>query len=100
MLIKNDFENFKTWLDLDINSIAWEGRYAESFSGFWESFFKENIEPLELNERFEYAKKIAKSGPLISWLNWLFEKFITYSFIHNDFSVREISLLYDLPERY
>ena len=100
ILNKVDFEKFKTWLDLDINSIAWEGRYADSFSGFWDSFFKDQIEPKELGERFSYAKKIAKSGPLISWLTWLFEKFITYSFIHNDFSIREISLLYDLPERY
>ncbi len=100
ILNKVDFEQFKTWLDLDINSIAWEGRYADSFSGFWDSFFKDQIEPKELGERFSYAKKIAKSGPLISWLTWLFEKFITYSFIHNDFSIREISLLYDLPERY
>jgi len=100
MLVKNDFDQFKTWLDLDINSIAWEGRYADSFSGFWDSFFKDQIEPKELGERFDYAKKIAKSGPLISWLNWLFEKFISYSFINRDLSVRELSLQFDLPERY
>jgi hypothetical protein len=99
-LTKTDFEHFKKWLDLDINSIAWEGRYAESFSGFWESFFKDQIEHLELSERFDYAKKIAKSGPLISWLNWLFEKFIAFSFIHQGRSVREISFLFDLPEKY
>lgn len=99
-LYKLDFENFKRWLDLDINSIAWEGRYADSFSGFWESFFKDQIEPKELGERFEYAKKIAKSGPLISWLTWLFEKFISYAFINKELSVREIALQYDLPERY
>lgn len=99
-LVKNDFEQFKKWLDLDINSIAWEGRYADSFSSFWDSFFKDQIEPKELGERFDYAKKIAKSGPLISWLNWLFEKFISYSFINRDLSVREISLQFDLPERY
>jgi hypothetical protein len=100
ILYQLDFEQFKKWLDLDINSIAWEGRYADSFSGFWDSFFKNEIEPKELGERFEYAKKIAKSGPLISWLNWLFEKFITYTFIHNNLSVREISLTFDLPEKY
>ncbi|HXH73402.1 MAG TPA: hypothetical protein VNJ08_00440 [Bacteriovoracaceae bacterium] len=100
VLGKTDFENFKTWLDLDINSIAWEGRYAESFSGFWESFFKDQIEPLELSQRFDYAKKIAKSGPLISWLSWLFEKFIAFCFIHRGLSVREISLLFDLQEKY
>lgn len=100
ILTKKDFEEFKNWLDLDINSIAWEGRYAESFSGFWDSFFKDQIKPLELSERFEYAKKIAKSGPLISWLNWLFEKFISFSFIHMSKSVREIALIYDIPERH
>lgn len=99
-LVKEDFDNFKKWLDLDINSIAWEGRYADSFSGFWESFFKEKIEPLELGERFEYAKKIAKSGPLISWLNWLFEKFLCYCFISKNISVRELALQFDLQERY
>ena len=99
-LQKSDFEQFKLWLDLDINSIAWEGRYADSFSGFWNSFFKDEIGPLELGERFDYAKKIAKSGPLISWLSWLYEKFIVYCFIHLNLSVREISLKFDLQERY
>jgi hypothetical protein len=100
MLIKSDFDNFKNWLDMDINSIAWEGRYADSFSVFWDSFFKEQTGPQELSQRFEYAKKIAKSGPLISWLNWLFEKFIAFCFIHRELSVREISLLFDMPEKY
>ena len=96
----SDFESFKRWLDLDINSIAWEGRYADSFSGFWQSFFKDEIPPKELGERFNYAKKIAKSGPLISWLNWLYEKFICYAFIYYKISVREIALTFDLSEKY
>ncbi len=100
IVYKNDFEEFKKWLDLDINSIAWGGKYSDSFSEFWESFFKEDINPKELGERFDYAKRIAKSGPLISWLTWLFEKFITYIFITKNYSVREISLNFDLPERY
>lgn len=99
ILVKADYEKFKKWLDLDINSIAWEGRYADSFSGFWDSFFKDQIEPHELGERFDYAKKIAKSGPLISWLSWLYEKFIVYCFIHRALSIREISLLFDMQER-
>ena len=99
-LIRNDFEIFKTWLDLDINSIAWEGRYAESFNDFWLSFFRVDIEAHELSQRFTYAKRIAKSGPLISWLNWLFEKFIAFSFVLQGKSVREISFIYDLPEKY
>lgn len=100
ILTKEDFENFKQWLDLDINSIAWEGRYADSFATFWESFFKDQIQPLELSQRFDYAKRIAKSGPLISWLSWLYEKFIVFCFIHRKLSVREISLLFDIEEKY
>jgi hypothetical protein len=99
-LSKQDFDKFKNWLDLDINSIAWEGRYAQSFSNFWDSFFKDQITSKELGERFDYAKKIAKSGPLISWLSWLFEKFLCYTFINKMISIRELSLDYDLPERY
>ncbi len=98
-LNKTDFEEFKKWLDLDINSIGWEGRYADSFTDFWSSFFKEQIEHSELSERFEYAKKVAKSGPLISWLNWLFEKYLVFSFINKGHSVREIAFLFDLQEK-
>jgi hypothetical protein len=94
-----DFDNFKRWLDLDINSIAWEGRYADSFSVFWQSFFKDQITPAELSERFEYSKRLAKSGPLISWLTWLYEKFIIYTFLHLDFSIREIALNFGMAER-
>jgi hypothetical protein len=100
IFVKSDFEEFKNWLDLDINSIAWEGRYADSFRNFWDSFFRNQIEPIELAERFEFAKKIAKSGPLISWLNWLFEKFVAFTFITKDKSVRELSFMFDLPEKY
>lgn len=96
---RTDFDSFKDWLDLDINSIAWEGRNKESFTGFWESLFKDQIGPLELSHRFELAKRIAKSGPLISWLSWLFEKFIVYSFVLRGLSVREIALSFEIPER-
>ena len=97
---KSDFENFKHWLDLDLNVVAWEGKHTDSFSGFWDSFFREDINPKELGERFDFAKKIAKSGPLISWLSWLFEKFISYCFINTDISIRELAFYFDLPEKY
>jgi hypothetical protein len=97
---KTDFEDFKRWLDLDLNLVAWEGKHTDSFSGFWDSFFREDITPKELGERFDFAKKIAKSGPLISWLNWLFEKFLNYCFINTDISIRELSFYFELPEKY
>jgi len=37
---------------------------------------------------------------LISWINWLFEKFICYAFIFSRVSVRELALIFDLSEKY
>jgi len=98
-ILKEDREQFEKWLALDINSIAWEGRNAESFHTFWLSLFKDTISYLELSERFDYARKIAKSGPLISWLTWIFDKFIVYTFIFNDISIRELALELDFEEK-
>jgi len=99
MISKTEYLHFKNWLDLDINSIAWEGRYSDSFSQFWDSFFKTELSTHELKERFEYAKKIAKSGPLISWLSWLFDKYLIYMFVFKDVSLRELAFLFDMKER-
>jgi hypothetical protein len=97
---KIDFDRFKSWLDIDVNSIAWEGKFRDSFAVFWDSFFKENINISELAQRFLYAKRIAKSGPLISWINWLNDKFLVFCFVDCDMSVREMSLAFDLKERF
>jgi len=99
IFLKSDFERFKSWLDIDINSIGWEGKYADSFGYFWDSFFRDNVDPTEITQRFVLAKKIAKSGPLISWLNWLYEKFLIYVFLDKDTSVRELALKFDIEER-
>lgn len=97
---EDDFQTFKNWLDLDINSITWEGRSSDSFFKFWKSLFKEEISPLEMSQRFDYARKLVKSGPLISWLTWLYEKFLVYVYIHFDVSVRELALKFGLEEKY
>lgn len=95
-----DFQHFSSWLDLDINSITWEGRSSESFFKFWKSLFKEEITPIEMAQRFDFARKLVKSGPLISWLTWLYEKFLVYVFITFDVSVRELALNFGLEEKY
>jgi hypothetical protein len=100
VLTKNDFNQFKTWLDIDIESIAWEGRFKDSVALFWDSFFLNDISSFDLSERFQYAKKIAKSGPLISWISWLNDKFIVYAFLFKDISVRELAINLNLPERH
>ncbi len=90
-LTENDIESLKNWLDLDLNTIAWEGRYADSFHAFWKAMFREGAEFTEIGHRFQLAKKIAKSGPLSSWLDWLYHKLICYVFITKEISIREIA---------
>lgn len=97
---EKDFQHFQTWLDLDINSITWEGRSSESFFKFWKSLFKEEISPSEMAQRFDFARKYVKSGPLISWLTWLYEKFLVYVFVKFDVSVRELALNFGVEEKY
>ncbi|MFA7614715.1 MAG: hypothetical protein WCY48_10805, partial [Candidatus Caldatribacteriota bacterium] len=97
---EKDFQHFQTWLDLDINSITWEGRSSESFFKFWKSLFKEEISPSEMAQRFDFARKYVKSGPLISWLTWLYEKFLVYVFVNFDISVRELALNFGVEEKY
>lgn len=97
---ENNFQHFRTWLDLDINSITWEGRSSDSFFKFWKSLFKEEISPKEMAQRFDVARKLVKSGPLISWLTWLYEKYLVFVFIHFDVSVRELALQFGVEEKY
>ncbi|MFY7992896.1 MAG: hypothetical protein ACOVP4_06370 [Bacteriovoracaceae bacterium] len=90
-LTETDIENFKTWLDLDLNTIAWEGRYADSFHAFWKAMFRQGAELKEISDRFALARKIAKSGPLSSWMDWLYHKLICYTFITKEISIRELA---------
>lgn len=88
---ETEIDSFKDWLDLDLNTIAWEGRYADSFQAFWKAMFRDGVDLREVSDRFSLAKKIAKSGPLSSWLDWLYHKLICYSFLSKEISIRELS---------
>jgi hypothetical protein len=48
-------------------------------------------------ERFSYANKKVKIGPLASWFKWLKHKFICYVFIFHDKTIMEISRVGELP---
>lgn len=86
----SDFDQFRTWLRLDVEAITWQGRFAEEFEEFWRIFFSEGISFIQLMERFEYAQHEIKIGPLSSWFNWLRQKMIIFSFIHYDLNLFEL----------
>ncbi len=71
---------FADWLNLDLESLAWEGKHRASFDDFWESLFQNPRGVEEVVERLEHAQRVVKTGPLYSWFGWLRDRFLIFSF--------------------
>lgn len=99
-LTTDNLASFRTWININLHAVTWQGRYSEDFELFWEALFTEDVSLYDLIERFEYVKSISKVGPLSSWFNWLEEKFICYVFIHQELSIKDISDQSSLPVAY
>ena len=98
-LSDSDQENFKNWLELNLDSISWEGRYLPDFEEFWENLFLKDHSASFHVTRILFAKKKATSGPLVTWFNWLYERFLCFVFLNKDVSIRELSKIAQVNER-
>lgn len=88
---KFDFLEFQKWIELDLSGITWQGRYEEEFNLFWNQFFVPGSDLKSLMQKFNYAEREVKIGPLLTWFNWLKEKFVDFVFIHKNISLKELS---------
>lgn len=88
---ERDFLYFRQWICLDIKNVTWQGKYTKDFEGFWDTFFKDQIDLKEIANRFEYVIARSKVGPISSWFVWLRDKFIAYVFIEKKISISEVS---------
>lgn len=96
ILNEKDQELFKKWLNLNLNSISWEGRYLDDFNFVWSRVFEANI---KLSKQFYVLENILKAltqGPVISWFKWLRGKLICYLFVHQNLTLHELSEATDL----
>lgn len=91
ILKKQDFVEFKEWLNLNMDGLTWQGRFKNEFETFWEMFFLEGTSLREMFERFEYAQSQVGIGSLASWFKWLRNKFINYIFIFKNVSIEQLS---------
>ncbi|ATH06569.1 hypothetical protein BIY24_01000 [Halobacteriovorax marinus] len=91
LIYKEDFEDFRSWLGLNIESITWQGRFRDEFEEFWKLFFLDGLSLIQISARFEYGTTNTKIGPIISWFQWVRDKFISYIFIKKDISILELS---------
>jgi hypothetical protein len=95
---RDQLDAFRDWLALNLNSITWEGRYIEEFETFWKNFFVPSITLRRVQERFDYIKETLNTGPLVSWFDWLNDKFLMYSFVNLNLSIHELSLQANISE--
>lgn len=91
-LTETDYRQFRDWIQLDMDSISWQGRYLQDFEDFWTLFFLDGLGLARLMERFRYAQSEARIGPLSAWFSWLKEKFLCFMYVTRGQSVRELSL--------
>ncbi|MGZ3788466.1 MAG: hypothetical protein ACXVLQ_08090 [Bacteriovorax sp.] len=92
ILSHQDFGEFRSWLNLNLDGLTWQGRFKKEFESFWDSFFEDNLSLKKLMERFDYAYSQVKIGSLSSWFLWLRDKFISYIFIFKNQSIQQIAI--------
>ncbi|MBL7665586.1 MAG: hypothetical protein JNM93_10675 [Bacteriovoracaceae bacterium] len=90
-LSTQDFEKYQNWIELNLANITWEGRFEKEFNEFWNHFFLDSLSLNQVMNRFEFTKQVLKTGPLLSWFNWLKNKLICYIYIYKNINIHEIS---------
>lgn len=87
--ILEDEKQFGAWLNLNLESLAWEGKHRASFDEFWRALFHGPKDAAEIIERINHAQRVAKTGPLYSWMGWLRDRFLIYSFMRSELKLSE-----------
>lgn len=90
---RDDFNNFRSWVDLRLEDVTWQGRYIQDFEDFWSLFFEENLTLTQVTQRFNYAISKGTVGPLSAWFSWLKAKLICWTFIEKGGSLREVAIM-------
>ena len=91
ILYDQDFGEFRSWLNLNLDGLTWQGRFKKEFESFWDSFFEDGLTFKKIIERFDYAYSEVRIGSLSSWFLWLRDKFLSYIFIFKNQSIGKIA---------
>lgn len=90
---QNDFQEFRQWLNLNLDGLTWQGRFKKEFESFWDGFFESDLSLNVLMDRFDYAAREVNIGSLSSWFTWLRDKFLCYVFIFKGPTIYELSTM-------
>jgi hypothetical protein len=94
---QNDFQDFRQWLNLNLDGLTWQGRFKKEFESFWDGFFEADLSLETLMDRFDYAAREVNIGSLSSWFTWLRDKFLCYVFIFKGPSIYELATMSKFP---
>lgn len=89
-LTYEDQKHFKEWLELNLNSISWEGRYLEDFNQVWDLIFEPNLLVQDQFNSLTSLEKILSQGPMISWFKWIRQKLVCFLYLNKSVSLREL----------
>lgn len=92
-LTREDQSNFKDWLDLNLNSISWEGRYLDDFNQVWGMIFEPDVKITHQFMTFSTLSKYLSQGPVIAWFKWLRDKYICYLYVYHALNINELNQL-------
>ena len=90
-------KNFREWLELNITSISWEGRYVDEFNKVWSLIFQTDLSIEDQFKILHQVESLVNQGPLLAWFRWLKLKLFCYIYMNYDISVRELSTLSGIP---
>ncbi len=93
---KQDFEDYRKWIDLNIFDVTWQGKYRREFKEFWNAFLLEGQSLRQVSERFSLAILRSKVGSLVSWFTWLRDRLIAFTFCHKNISIISLSRQFQL----
>lgn len=88
---QEEFDHFRDWAELNLESLTWQGKFINEFEKFWNSFFIDGLRLREVSNRFGYVSNEVAIGPLVSWMDWLYQKLICFSFIYKKASIEDLS---------
>ena len=97
ILTREDFNEFRRWIHIDVNSATWHGEKIAEFESFWVSIFIDGLSLCQLTTRFKFLIFESQEESLGPWFRWIFEKFVCFVFIKKDITVYQLSQETELP---
>ena len=86
-----ELEEFRDWINLNMDGLTWQGRYSNEFEDFWKFLFSQGASLTQIIQRLQFAHVNCKVGPLSAWFNWLLDKFLSFTFIKKQVDIYRIA---------